>query len=120
MNTPKKILVVEDERLSRMLLVKVLSSKGYESVPAVDGQHGLELAMEQDFDAIITDLEMPRLGGLEMIRILREKWGYDRPILVTSGYDDTIHRSHFAQLHLLKPLDLQLLFSGLEKLLNEA
>ena len=120
MNQVKNILIVEDEQLTRELLEILLSSRGYRVTQATDGYQGLELAAKGDFDAIITDLEMPRINGLEMIRILREERGYTKPIIIVSGYDDMAHRSPLAQLHLLKSLNIELLFSYLRQILGDS
>ncbi|MFY9554105.1 MAG: response regulator [Blastocatellia bacterium] len=67
-----KILIVEDALETRDLMKTVLELKGFEVVLATDGIDGIEQACAELPDLIITDLAMPRLGGLEMIQKVRE------------------------------------------------
>jgi CheY-like chemotaxis protein len=69
---PLKILIVEDNLDSRDLLHHLLNSKGYTVSTAVDGTEGLYMARAEHPDLIITDLAMPNVTGVEMIRQLRE------------------------------------------------
>jgi len=69
---PKKILVVEDDPDARELLRSILTLAGLNVVLARDGEEGLERAREVSPDLVITDISMPRLDGLGLIRRLRE------------------------------------------------
>jgi CheY-like chemotaxis protein len=70
---PKKlILVVDDSESSRLHVINILSTE-YECIPASDGQEGLRLAAAQLPDAVIADLEMPGMDGVEMLRALRAR-----------------------------------------------
>jgi two-component system response regulator MprA/two-component system response regulator PrrA len=68
---PKKILVVEDTEDARAYIESVLRLESFDVVLAADGLEGLEQARLEMPDLVITDLSMPRLSGLEMIRRLR-------------------------------------------------
>ena len=68
----KKILVVEDSLTVRELEKKVLQNNGYEVETAVDGIEGFNKAKESKFDLIITDIEMPRMDGFELIGLLKK------------------------------------------------
>ncbi|HEY8535589.1 MAG TPA: response regulator [Vicinamibacterales bacterium] len=61
-----------------------LRKRGYDVVTAADGQQGLDLALTERFDAILLDMLMPRLSGLDVLRGLRER-GCDVPVLVLSN-----------------------------------
>lgn len=67
----RRILVVDDSPLTRELLVSLLEAVGYEVLSASDGQHALEKLHEQSVDIVVTDLEMPRVDGLELTRRLK-------------------------------------------------
>ena len=67
-----KILVVDDDDDSRDLLVMLLDLHGFNIVTGVDGREGLIVAEAEHPDLIITDLQMPHLDGIEMIRLLRQ------------------------------------------------
>lgn len=66
-----RILVVEDNADSRDLLSKLLAMSGYEVVSAPDGESGYAAALKQVPDLIITDINMPRMDGLELLRKVR-------------------------------------------------
>lgn len=67
----RKLLVVDDSPLTRELLVSLLESVGYEISQAADGAEALELLAREVVDAVVTDLEMPRVDGLELTRRLK-------------------------------------------------
>ncbi len=69
MNEPK-LLLIEDDRRSAQSLERVLKGKGYAVTLADRGDEGLELARTKDFDVVITDLRMPGLSGLDLVREL--------------------------------------------------
>jgi two-component system alkaline phosphatase synthesis response regulator PhoP len=68
---PFKILVVEDNLDSRNLLHFYLMTKGYSAITAADGAEGIYLAKVEKPDLIVTDLMMPNLDGIELIRQIR-------------------------------------------------
>ena|SRR2546422_7967514 len=81
------ILVVEDTADTADLMKSVLELSGFDIVLAVDGLDGIEKAREGSPDLIITDISMPRLNGLEMIRELREMPEFKTtPILAITSY----------------------------------
>ncbi|MBL8911730.1 MAG: response regulator [Archangium sp.] len=67
----RKVLVVDDSPLTRELLVSLLESVGYHVVQAVDGGQAFELLNREAVDIVVTDLEMPRVDGLELTRRLK-------------------------------------------------
>jgi PAS domain S-box-containing protein len=79
-----KMLVVEDESVSLMLLVSLLEKLGYAPDKAVDGQEAFELLKETDYDIVITDFNMPRMNGLELIVNIRELDENIKTILITA------------------------------------
>ena len=82
----KRILVAEDSPTSRTLIKNVLESAGYEVVTKNDGQEAITYLMTNKVDALVSDIEMPRLNGFELTRKVRSDDKYrDLPIvLVTS------------------------------------
>lgn len=66
-----RILVVEDNADSRDLLSKLLSMSGYEVTSAPDGESGYAAALKQLPDLIITDINMPRMDGIELLKKVR-------------------------------------------------
>ncbi len=64
----KRLLVIDDEENLRHLLHSMLEKEGYEVCLAADGQAGLDLVEQQDFDIILCDLRMPRMDGIEFLK----------------------------------------------------
>lgn len=86
----KMILTVDDSRAMREMLKVALSYAGYEVIQAVDGEHGLEVAEGTMPDAIITDINMPKLDGFGFIEAIRANDRYKGvPILVLTTEGST-------------------------------
>lgn len=81
---PLKILLVEDDSLTAMAMARMLEMAHCTVTTVTDGEAGLSALAEDSFDAVVTDLVMPRLGGEQMIRRLRLDWP-DLPIVVLSA-----------------------------------
>jgi len=79
-----RILVVEDEKGLREQLAKNLRSEGYAVDTAIDGEDGLYFGREYPVDIAIVDLGLPRLSGIELIKILRSE-DYLYPILILTA-----------------------------------
>ncbi|HYV43824.1 MAG TPA: response regulator [Myxococcaceae bacterium] len=67
----RRILVVDDSPLTRELICSLLEAVGYEVVPAADGQEAFDRVGKETVDMVVTDLEMPRMDGLELTRRLK-------------------------------------------------
>ncbi len=80
-----KALIIDDEPQMRRLLRMVLESRGYEVCEADEGQRGLQEAAFHRPDVILLDLGLPGIGGLEVLKRLRE-WS-DAPVLILSVRD---------------------------------
>ncbi len=81
-----RILVVDDSRLGREAASRVLSGAGYQIIVAEDGFEAWELLGERRFDAVVTDLEMPRMDGFDLVaRIRREPTLRHLPVVVLSS-----------------------------------
>jgi two-component system, chemotaxis family, chemotaxis protein CheY len=85
----RNILAIDDSASMREILHSALSQAGYEVTLATDGDEGLEHALAQHFDLVLTDLHMPRMSGLDLIRQLRANPSYiETPILVLTTESD--------------------------------
>ncbi len=78
------VLLAEDEALVAQLLGEVLEAEGYTVMLAADGVEALELAARRHIDVLLTDLDMPRLDGRELIRRLRAGRP-ELPVVVVTG-----------------------------------
>lgn len=82
----KTILVVDDDKLIREGLVALLKNAGQNVVEAPDGKAGLETALQQKPDLVVTDVRMPEMTGLEMITQLRtNEWGQKVPVIILTN-----------------------------------
>lgn len=81
-----KILVVEDSKVYRAQLTSILEEQSYEIDVAENGQVALDILKERSFDLIITDMEMPVMNGVQLVRSFRKDYDkYDTPILVLTS-----------------------------------
>ena len=69
--SPRKILIVEDEHFISELYVRALTRAGYDVTVEVDGERGLKLAQKDVFDIILLDLMVPTMTGIDVLRLLR-------------------------------------------------
>ena len=82
---PMKILIVDDEVNLLQSLGDVLRSKGFMVDTARNGLEALDRLKERFFDLIIADLKMPRMGGMELLKVLRERYPQTAVVILT-GY----------------------------------
>lgn len=114
----KKVLVVEDHHDTSFLLCRLLKMEGYEVEHAIDGMVGFSTATNEHPDLIVTDIQMPRMDGIEMIKRIRESRPISRtPIIVMSAYgkrliSDAIEAGADAVVE--KPIDLDNLLATIK------
>ncbi len=86
--TRKRVLVVDDSLTVRELERKLLVGRGYEVAVAVDGMDGWNALRAEDFDLLITDIDMPRMDGIELVTLLRRDTRLQSlPVMVVSYKD---------------------------------
>lgn len=81
----KKVLVAEDDSAVRELYVFLLNHCGYEVVQAVDGKDALDKFLKRPCDLVITDMNMPRMDGMELIEELRRQ-NFDVYIIMITAF----------------------------------
>jgi CheY-like chemotaxis protein len=87
----EKILVVDDSDDTRDMMSKLLEMESFTVVTAEDGYAGLKIAAAEHPDLIITDINMPNLNGIEMIKQLRKRPGFERvPIMAITAYGNGV------------------------------
>ncbi len=106
----KRILTIDDSKTMRDMLMLTLAEAGFDVLQAVDGQDGLDVLGKEQVDVIITDINMPRMDGYEVIRQLRNKPEHQKtPILVLTTESEAekkgIGRAAGATGWLVKPFD---------------
>lgn len=86
-----KILIAEDDASMRRFLEITLQRAGYESVSAEDGLAAMQIALSENFDAVVADAVMPNLTGHDLCRILRQNDAYKTvPLIILSGFEQEI------------------------------
>jgi two-component system chemotaxis response regulator CheY len=82
----KKVLAVDDSLTIRQLIKMTLTRAGYEVVEAEDGAKGLQKASTEAFDLVLSDINMPEMTGIEMLRGLRKlaQYKFTPIVLVTT------------------------------------
>lgn len=81
-----RVMIVEDDHAIRRLYSFLLAKHGYEVVEAEDGQIALERFRAQPCDLIVVDMNMPRVSGFDLVRLLREEHKSDVYIILITAY----------------------------------
>ena len=116
-----RILVIEDNQTTRQYLQKALKEQGYEIDLADNGQDGLFLALEGDYQLILLDRMLPKLDGLTVLSTLRNA-GKQTPVLILSALDSVSERvkglREGGDDYLIKPFALSELLVRIEILIQ--
>ena len=83
----QKILIIDDEKLIRLLLREILQSKGFSIIEASSGRDALEIFPKERPDSVLLDLKMPDMDGIETMRKLK-KIDPEIPIIIVTAYGD--------------------------------
>lgn len=114
------VLIVDDDATTRETLGSQIVKLGYEVVYACDGLDGLQKCDPQTIDLIITDVSMPKLNGLQMLRAIH-KASPAIPAIVVSGRPDTQAAAHkLGALFFAKPYNIPNLLNMIQELLKVA
>ena len=118
-----KILLVEDSLVIRTQLLRILNAAGYQVTAATDGVEGWEKLQIEKFDLVVSDVEMPRWGGLELTKQIRQHYIYqDLPVVLVTTLSQAADRDRGfqagANAYLTKgDFDQQLLLDTLTRLI---
>ena len=106
---PTRLLLAEDDELLRRVFARAFRAEGFEVDVAADGEAALALLRDNRFDAILTDIAMPRLSGIDLLRAVREH-DADVPIVLMTGGPELATAlqaiEHGAFRYLVKPVEL--------------
>ncbi|HCG72974.1 MAG TPA: sigma-54-dependent Fis family transcriptional regulator [Nitrospina sp.] len=83
-NESKKILIVDDESEMRVALETTLKREKFQLICAEDGKQALDKMEDDDFDLILTDVRMPKVNGLELLRAVKERSPKTQVVMMTA------------------------------------
>ncbi len=115
----KRILVIDDDSIIRTLLSNLLHKAGYEVVTAVDGNTGLNLAFEVQPDVVITDYQMPRINGLEVLENIHHQ-SPSTPVIILTAHGDMALTIRSMQAGAYDYLEKPIKVDELMKIVNDA
>ncbi|GBD99697.1 transcriptional regulatory protein ZraR [bacterium BMS3Abin07] len=81
----KKILVIDDEAIVRVSCQRVLTPEGYDVIVTSKGSDAIEILEKDKFDLVLTDLKMPDMDGLEVLKKIKSRWP-DMIVIIITGY----------------------------------
>ena len=118
-----KILAVDDSVSMRQVIHLLLSRAGYEVMEAADARQALEMAERERYELVLTDVQMPGIDGLELVRRLRTLPGYrTTPILTVTTLNDRKERERGraagATGWIVKPFGEEKLLSTIQRVLS--
>ncbi|ROH88295.1 sigma-54-dependent Fis family transcriptional regulator [Pseudomethylobacillus aquaticus] len=121
MNEQKRILAVDDEPSMRRLLEIGLRQAGYQPLLAANGREALDLLRQQGADLIVSDLHMPGMGGLDLLRALRND-SNDIPVIIVTAQGEIGTAVDAMKLgasdYILRPFDLDTLEIAIDRALS--
>jgi DNA-binding response OmpR family regulator len=123
LSVSKRILVAEDDPVTRRFVVSLLEERGYEVLVAEDGEHAIAIATTTEPDLIVSDLVMPYRDGYEVLRAIRSDDALKKiPVLILSmrDHEEDIVRGfeQGADEYVVKPFNAREFVSRVRKLLE--
>jgi DNA-binding response OmpR family regulator len=104
-----KILFVEDEDSLRDIISGTLTKLGANFDVATNGMDGLSKIQTNDYDLVVTDINMPKMNGLDMIDKIKNELKIDVPVYIMSAHTNSAFKDRAAQLgvdkYMMKPFD---------------
>jgi CheY-like chemotaxis protein len=118
----EKILVVDDSDDTREMMAKLLELESFIAITAEDGRKGFDRAKAEHPDIIITDINMPNINGIEMIKMLRNDSEFSNiPIMAITAYGNSVVAEAIeagANHASTKPIEFESLLNGIRQLLS--
>jgi two-component system cell cycle response regulator DivK len=119
-----KILIVEDNALNIKLFCDLLAAHGHKPEAVTDSRNALDAAKEFEPDLVITDIQLPHVSGLDLIRMIRkDEQLADVPIMAVTAYsargDEERIRAAGAQAYVSKPISVVRFAETVDQLLKD-
>jgi two-component system, cell cycle response regulator DivK len=119
-----KILIVEDNALNIKLFCDLLAAHGHQPEAVTDSRNAIDAARAFDPDLVITDIQLPHVSGLELIRLIRKDEELAKvPIMAVTAYsalgDEERIRAAGAQAYVSKPISVVRFAQTVDDLLRE-
>ena len=122
-NTMKQVLYVEDNDTNRLLMKAIFNrQKNYKLTMVDTGEHGWDIALQQSFDLVLMDINLPGMGGVELTKKLRLTESYkDIPIIAVSAAamkHDIESTQDLFESYITKPIQIDLFIKKLDEYLS--
>ena len=113
-----KVLVVEDNKINQIVTKRLLENHKFECEIVDDGFQAIDILEEKEFDAILMDINMPKINGFETTKIIRKK-GYTIPVIAVTAFEkqEIVDKAREAQINdvIAKPFEAYKLFRMIRK-----
>lgn len=124
MDTSKRILIIDDSEIDRMILEEILVQAGYNVTQASDGKEGMEIFRAQSFDLVITDMIMPEKLGIEVIMEIYREFPDPKIIAISAGDEwglelDLDMAKKFNVPTISKPFEAEIILDTVKRLLDK-
>lgn len=120
----KRVLVIEDNENNLKLITFILEKHGYETLEAVSGREGINLALKEQPDFILLDIQLPDMDGLEVLKAIRaSEVDGNLPVIAITSYAMSGDRQRLMAAgcngYIEKPIDPVTVMDEIEKILKE-
>lgn len=119
---PLKVLIAEDNLINQRVALGLLAQLGHTGIVVGDGEKALKCLSKLQFDAVLMDVMMPQMDGLEAlaaIRIQERSTGQHVPVLMATAHDESGDAERFTRAgadgYIPKPIDVETLHAELER-----
>ena len=119
---PLKVLIAEDNLINQRVVLGLLAQLGHTGVVVGDGEKALRCLSKLQFDAVLMDVMMPLMDGLEALAAIRnqeQSTGQHVPVLMATAHDESGDADRFTRAgadgYIPKPMDLETLHAELER-----
>lgn len=118
-----KVLICEDNPMAMKTLSVVLEREGFNADVAEDGNRGIELLQNNNYDLMVIDIHLPYRSGLELVKYVRSDQGKETPVLILTAFSDNQMQRQAGELgisgYIIKPFNPIDLVAKIKSILNK-